>query len=38
MIELQQVGKRFDRQLALRSLDLTAGPEEVYALLGEWRR
>jgi ABC-2 type transport system ATP-binding protein len=34
MIELQQVDKHFDRQLALCSLDLNVGQGEVYALLG----
>lgn len=34
MIVLQQVGKRFDNQVALASLDLQVGTGEVYALLG----
>ena len=34
MIVLQQVGKRFDDQVALASLDLQVGTGEVYALLG----
>ena len=34
MIELQQVHKRFDNQVALSALDLSVGSGEVYALLG----
>jgi ABC-2 type transport system ATP-binding protein len=34
MIALQQVGKRFDGQVALSGLDLTLSAGEVYALLG----
>jgi ABC-2 type transport system ATP-binding protein len=34
MIELQQVHKRFEQQVAVAALDLAVGKGEVYALLG----